>query len=133
MLFTAPSRNTPSDSKMGIEIQFISSDVLKDKTPPQKVQFILDQIKKSKNRILVIEGTLSSSDEKELIAKTMTAITKDFPGIEVASLGEQSSTLKTQLIKLLGGKPSGLTVVGPSTLVKQIKRDPDKLSLLTGK
>jgi len=34
---------------------------------------------------------------------------------------------------LLGGKPSGLTVVGPSTLVKQIKRDPDKLSLLTGK
>ncbi len=118
---------------MGIEIQFIGSDVLKDKTPPQKVQFILDQIKKSKNRILVIEGSLSSSDEKELIAKTMTAISKDFPGIEVASLGEQASSLKTQLIKLLGGKPSGLTVVGPSTLVKQIKRDPNKLSLLTGK
>ncbi len=118
---------------MGIEIQFIASDKLKDKTPPQKVQFILDHIKKSKNRILVIEGSLSSSDEKELITKTMAAIDKSFPGIEVASVGEQSSTLKTQLIKLLGGKPSGLTVVGPSTLVKQIKKDPDKLSLLTGK
>ncbi len=118
---------------MGIEIQFISADKLRDKTPPQKVEYILDQVKKSKNRILVIEGSLSSTDEKELISKTMGEVNKNFPGIEVASLGEQSSTLKTQLIKLLGGKPSGLTVVGPSTLVKQIKRDPDKLSLLTGK
>jgi hypothetical protein len=32
------------------------------------------------------------------------------------------------LIKLLGGK-AGLTVVGPSNLVKQIKRDPGKLRL----
>ncbi len=118
---------------MGIEIEFISSDVLKDRTPPQKVDFILSELKKSRSRILVLEGSLSSIDEKELIAKTMAAVSKTFPGVEIASLGEQSSDLKAQIIKLLGGKPTGLTVVGPSTLVKQIKKDPNKLSLLTGK
>ncbi|MBI4360920.1 DUF2073 domain-containing protein [Candidatus Micrarchaeota archaeon] len=118
---------------MGIELQFISAEALRDKTPPQKVEFILEEIKKSKDRILVIEGSLSNVEERELIAKTMQLVSKKFPGIEVASLGEQSSDFKAQLIKLLGGKPAGLTVVGPSTLVKQIKRDPNKLSLLTGK
>lgn len=118
---------------MGIELQFISADVLKDKTPPQKIQYILEEIKKSKDRILVIEGSLSNVEERELITKTMALVSKKFPGIEIASLGEQSADFKTQIIKLLGGKPAGLTVVGPSTLVKQIKRDPNKLSLLTGK
>lgn len=118
---------------MGIEIQFIASDALAGKTPPQKVAFILDEIKKAKNRILVLEGSLSRTEERDLISKTMTLVSKSFPGVEIASLGEQSSDFKAQLIKLLGGKPTGLTVIGPSTLVKQIKRDPGKLSLLTGK
>lgn len=120
---------------MGIQIEFISSDVLKDKTPEEKVHYILNEIRKAKARILVLEGSLSRAEEKELISKTMSSISKNFPGIEIASLGEGFPDLdfRTQLLKLLGGKPGGLTVVGPATLVKQIKRDPNKLSLLAGK
>lgn len=116
-----------------VQIEFISADVLKDKTARQKSDYLVAEIKKAKNRILVLEGSLSRSEEKDLIAKTMAEISKSFPGIEIASLGEEPSDFRAQLFKILGGRPGGLTVIGPSSLVKQIKRDPNKLSLWTGK
>ncbi|MBI5036820.1 DUF2073 domain-containing protein [Candidatus Micrarchaeota archaeon] len=118
---------------MGIEIHFVSSDVLSGQTPKEKIGFILKEIKKTKNRILVLEGSLTRAEEKDLIAKTMGEVSKTFPGLEIASLGEGPSDFRAEIVKLLGGRPGGLTVIGPSSLVKQIKRDPDKLSLLAGK
>jgi hypothetical protein len=62
----------------------------------------------------------------------MKAISKDFPGIEISSFGEELPGMRNSLIKMLGGKTSGLTIVGPSNLVKEIKRDPDKLRVFAG-
>ncbi|HLD75426.1 MAG TPA: DUF2073 domain-containing protein, partial [Candidatus Norongarragalinales archaeon] len=88
-----------------VQIELISSDVLKDMTPRQKIEYIVGEIKKSKTRILVLEGSLSRSEEKDLIAKTMSEISKNFPGIEIASLGEEPSDFRAQFLKLLGGRP----------------------------
>ena len=102
--------------------------MLKEKQ--DKLAFLLENLKK--NKILVFEGALSKTEEKDLIEKTMTEIDQaNFTGIEIASFGEESNFIQ-KLIQLLGGRKSGFTVIGPANIVKEIKRDPSKLNILAG-
>ena len=115
---------------MSVQIEFISSAALSNKTSNEKIKLILSSVRQDK--IIVLEQALTPIEEKELITQTMGSVTKKFPGIEVSSLSDApAQDLRSMLIKLLGGK-TGLTVVGPSNLVKQVKRDPGKLRLLAG-
>jgi len=117
----------------GVQIEFVSSKVLEGKDSDHKIKYILDGVRKDK--ILVLDEALSPAEEKMLIERTMELVSRDFSGIEVSALGKFSrgeNDLKTALIRLLGGRTSGLTVVGPSNLVREIKRDPNKLHLLAG-
>jgi hypothetical protein len=116
---------------MDIEIEFISTDVLEGKTPEEKMEFLLERIKDDK--IIVVEESLSSQEEVLLIEATMKQISKRFPGVEISTLRERSAEgFKEKLIKLLGGRTGGLTVIGPSKLVKKIKKEPQKISVLAG-
>jgi hypothetical protein len=117
---------------MEIEIEFISSEILEEKRGDEKIEFILDKIKKKK--ILVIEESLSPLEETMLIEKTMTIIDKKFPGIEVSTLKEKTDGgIRDKLIRFLGGRTGGLTVVGPSKLIKKVKKEPQKILLFAGK
>ena len=117
---------------MNIELEFITSDVLDSHDGEQKMDFILDKIKE--NKILVVEGSLSSTEEAKLIEATMRSITDKFTGIEVSTLRDKTETgIKERIIKLLGGKTGGLTVIGPSKLIKQIKKEPQRISVLAEK
>jgi len=116
---------------MSVQIEFLSQKVLSNKSAAEKLNFILNSVKKDK--IVVLEEPLSREEEAKLIEKTMGSVSKDFPGIEVSTLGESTEDLRSTLIKMLGGRSSGLTVIGPSNLVKQVKKDPNKLQLLAGK
>ncbi|MBI4406290.1 DUF2073 domain-containing protein [Candidatus Micrarchaeota archaeon] len=115
-----------------ISIEFLSNRAIAGKSSNQKLQFILDQVKKG-DKIIVLEEPLDPSEETELIKLTMEQVDKDFSGIEVATLGSATYDIKTHLVRLLGGRLGGLTVVGPSKIVKQIKKDPNKLNLLAKK
>jgi hypothetical protein len=113
---------------MNIELEFISSDILEEFKGEEKMQFILDKIKD--NKILVMEESLSSTDEAKLIEATMRNISEKFSGIEVSTLREKQETgIRERIIKLLGGKTGGLTVIGPSKLIKQIKKEPKRISV----
>jgi len=117
---------------MNIELEFISSDILEEYKGEEKMQFILDKIKD--NKILVMEESLSSTDEAKLIEATMRNISEKFSGIEVSTLREKQETgIREMIIKLLGGKTGGLTVIGPSKLIKQIKKEPKRISVFAGK
>ncbi len=116
---------------MSVQIEFIPAKSLEGKASGEKIAQVLGAVKKDK--IVVLETPLSRQEEKALIEKTMQQINDKFTGIEIASFGEQADDFKSKIIKLLGGKTYGLTVIGPSNLVKQIKRDPDKLNLFAGK
>jgi len=117
---------------MNIELEFISSDILEEYKGEEKMQFILDKIKD--NKILVMEESLSSTDEAKLIEATMRNISEKFSGIEVSTLREkQENGIREMIIKLLGGKTGGLTVIGPSKLIKQIKKEPKRISVFAGK
>ncbi len=109
------------------QIEFVLSDAFMDKSERKKIEYIMNAVKR--NKLLVFDSALTSREERDLIEKTMELIDERFSGIEISTIGSEESTLKTSLVKMLGGKAKGFTVIGPSNLVKQLKRDPDKLRL----
>jgi len=115
-----------------IELEFISSNILNKKNGEDKMKFILDKIRQ--NKILVIEESLSTTEEAKLIEATMKHVSDKFPGIEVSTLGEKSEKgIRERLIRMLGGRTGGLTVIGPSKLIKKIRKEPQQISVLAGR
>ncbi len=116
---------------MDLELEFISSDMLGEKISDDRVKYILQRVKK--NKILVVEETLSAREEAQLIEATMNQINDQFTGIEISTLKDKTEGgLKQRLIKLLGGSTGGLTVIGPSKLIKRIKQEPQQITMLAG-
>jgi hypothetical protein len=114
---------------MAIQIDFVSSKTLRKMSTKQRLDLVLQSVKK--NTILVLEEPLTLDEERQLIRETMKIISKSFPGIEISSLSQDEPDLRSSVIRLLGGKTSGLTVIGPANLVKEMKKDPNKLRVLT--
>ena len=91
------------------------------------------------NKIVLLQGRLKKDEEAELIKATMEEINKDFKGIELAVIDPSShraegmQKLKHSFINYILGDRNGLTVIGPAGVVKDIKRDPNKIELLTSK
>jgi uncharacterized protein len=116
---------------MDIQIEFISAGVLEGMDTDHKMGYILEHVKEDK--IVVIEEGMSPIEETALIQATMTQVTKKFPGIEVSTLREtKDDTIRHRLIRMLGGRTGGLTVIGPSRIVKQMKKDPKRITMLAG-
>ncbi len=90
------------------------------------------------NKIVIIHGRLRPEEEARLIEDTMAMVdhVRDFKGIELAVIepdmrGESIFVkMKYGLAKKLVGESSALTVIGPASLIKEIKRDPRKIELL---
>ncbi|MFH1447678.1 MAG: DUF2073 domain-containing protein [Candidatus Micrarchaeota archaeon] len=112
---------------MTLQIEFISSNSLKPMDEEERMDYILRSV--SKNKIIVLDEMLSPVEEKNLIQETMKRIDSKFSGIEISTLGKNESDVRTKIIKMLGGNIGGMTVIGPSKLVKQIKRNPNKINL----
>lgn len=89
------------------------------------------------NKIVLMQGRLKKEEEAELIKTTMEEINKQFKGIELAVINPVETAkdplqkLKYDIFGLLFGDSQGLTIIGPSTIVKNIKKDPSKIELLT--
>ena len=89
------------------------------------------------NKIVLLQGRLTKEEEAELIKTTMEEINKDFKGIELAVLESSHETtnalsaLRDGIASVLLGNRQGLTVIGPANIVKEIKKDPKKIELLT--
>ncbi len=110
------------------EIQHLNSD--------ERIRRILKEVKQEK--IVLLEGKLRKEEEAQLIKATMEQISEKFKGIEIADVEltakEQDDLLfklRKYLIDILLGDRSGFTVIGPASIVKEIKKDPNKIELLT--
>ena len=114
---------------MKVQLEFVAARVLEGMSEAEKLKYILAEVKKKK--ILVLEKGLSRQEERQLFQMTMENVSRSFPGIEISSFGEEPAGVRSRLIQLLGGRTE-MTVIGPSDLVKEIKRDPDKLRVLAG-
>ncbi len=89
------------------------------------------------NKIVLLEGRLKREEETELIKTTMEEIDEEFTGIELAVINPINETddllkkIKTNLVNMLAGQRLGLTIIGPASVVTEIKKDPSKIQLLT--
>ncbi|MDO8741079.1 MAG: DUF2073 domain-containing protein [Candidatus Woesearchaeota archaeon] len=89
------------------------------------------------NKIVLLQGRLKKEEEAELIKATMEEINADFKGIELAVINPEEKKaamldkVKLGLANVLLGDRQGLTVIGPANIVKEIKKDPDKIQLFT--
>jgi hypothetical protein len=90
------------------------------------------------NKIVLLQGRLTEEEEAELIKITMEEINKDFKGVELAVIepykekgGNAFSAFRDNIASALLGNRQGLTIIGPANVVKEIKKDPRKIELLT--
>jgi uncharacterized protein len=117
-----------------VTIQFIAYSKLETLSAGERIQKILKEAKESK--IVLLEGRLRPEEEAMLIRTTMEQIDKKFKGIELAVINpsirstEGLGKIKAALSKLLLGNRMGFTIIGPAALVKEIKKDPEKIELL---
>jgi hypothetical protein len=118
-----------------LTLQYIPFHEFADLTIDEKLRRILKAVKDDK--IIMIEGRLNPMEESELIKKTMSEISKKFKGIEIASVEYEFKSesflenIKKDFAHYLLKRRSGLTIVGPATIVREIRKDPSKIELLT--
>lgn len=114
-------------------VQVLSYELTKNLTSFEKISKILNIV--MGGDVVMIEGRLTPDEENDLITKALESVSGKFTGIEVAFLDSNKSRglvekLKDSLIKLLAKNRIGITVVGPSKIIKEIKMDPNQLEIL---
>ncbi len=120
----------------GFTIQFLPYSEIKNLDSTERIRKILSII--LGNNILFLQGRLKTDEEARLIGDTMAMIghVKSFKGIELAVLngGDQDTyydRFKQSIANMItGGDLSAITIIGPATIVKEIKRNPKKIELL---
>ena len=118
-----------------LTLQYIPYHEFAPLTLDDKLKKVLKSVKL--DRIIIIEGRLNPVEESELIKRTMQQIDRKFKGIEIASVDYDFETadlmekLKKNLAHYLLKRKPGLTIVGPATIVKEIRKDPTKIELMT--
>ena len=123
----------------GFSIQFMPFSEIADAGSSERIKKILDIA--FKNNILILQGKLKPEEETRLIEDTMAMVghVNNFKGIELAVISgneEQSffGKMKSGFANLIvGGDLGAVTIIGPATIVKEIKRNPKKIELLLNK
>ena len=120
----------------GLSMQVIPFSEIEEMGISERVKRILSLV--LGNKIVIIHGRLRAEEEARLIEDTMAMVDhiKNFKGIELAviepDLSDKNIFIKMRygIAKRLVGDSSALTVIGPSSIVKEIKRDPKKIELM---
>ena len=119
----------------GFSIQFLPYSEIRGLNSDDRIKKILDII--LGNNILILQGRLLPNEETRLIGDTMAMIghIKTFKGVELAVVsGNGHGGIFSKMGRgianaLAGGDFSAITIVGPATIVKEIKRNPKKIEL----
>jgi hypothetical protein len=115
-------------------IQYVPHIDVAGLSSEERIKKLLKIVREEK--IVLLEGRLSKQEEASLIAKTMESIDKKFKGIELAVIQPVNGDtlvhkVKSKIVSLLLGQRDGLTIIGPATIVREIKQDPNKIQLMT--
>ena len=120
----------------GFSMQFLPYAEIRDLDSGQRVRKILNIV--LGNNILILQGRLEPDEETRLIEDTMAMMghVRDFKGIELAVISGNNDAgifgnfRKNIVNAIAGGDMGALTIIGPATIVKEIKRNPRKIELL---
>ena len=120
----------------GFSIQFLPYSEIRSLDSNQRIKKILNII--LGNNILILQGRLDPEEETRLIGDTMAMIghVRNFKGVELAVISGNKNegffgTFRNNLVTAIaGGDIGAVTIIGPATIVKEIKRNPKKIELL---
>jgi hypothetical protein len=100
-----------------------------------RVKKILDIV--LRNRIVILQGRLDATEEASLIQSTMALVgkIKKFKGVELAVIEPNNKEsfldkMKLGVARALVGQRDMLTIIGPASVVKEVKKDPSKIDLM---
>jgi hypothetical protein len=118
----------------GLSIHIMPYSEIKQLTITERVKKILNLI--LGNRVVILQGRLRPEEEIRLIEDTMAMVDhiKTFKGIELAVVdANQSEGFFDKMLKGIArgltGESNSLTVIGPASIVKEIKKDPSKIEV----
>lgn len=119
----------------GFAIQFMPYSEIKNLSSSERIKKILEIV--LGNSILIIQGRLRPEEELRLTEDTMAMIghVKNFKGIEIAIISPHENRSRMDRIKyniatkLSGADLGSITIIGPVSVVKEIKQDPKKIEL----
>ena len=118
-----------------LTLQFIPFAEISNMTSSERIKKLLKII--MTNRVILLQGRLKAEEEARLIEDTMILIghVMGFKGVELAVLSSKKDTSFIPMIRsgianfLVGGDRDAVTVIGPASIIKDIKRDPSKMEL----
>ena len=122
-----PKKKSSNDKKnngtnLEFNIYYISSNEyfkMKDKERIKKIITLL------KNRnIVIIDTIIPPSDELEIIKEVINNVDNLFKGIEISTIRKSQNNL---LNKILFKKEAGLTIIGPTNIVKRLEKQGENL------
>jgi hypothetical protein len=121
----------------GQSIHIMPYSEIRELTITERVKKILNLI--LGNKVVILQGRLRPEEEIRLIEDTMAMVDhiKSFKGIELAVVDaakEESFFLRMRrgIARGLTGESNSLTVIGPASIVKEIKKDPSKIEVFLG-
>lgn len=125
--------------KNGITLHFIPLSELSGLDSTERIKKLLKII--MANKVIVIQGRLKAEEETRLIEDTMVMVgnVKGFKGIELAVISPNPKEknlfdkAKYGIANMLVGDTESLSIIGPASLIKDMKKDPSKLEVMMKK
>jgi uncharacterized protein len=121
-----------SKKDSGIAFNLISRQKLEQLSPPEKLNYILNEVKEG--RILVLEHGLTPNEQAQLIEHTMKEINHDtFIGIEIGGYESEKVGFFQRVFGVV--KKPRMTVIGPAHLLRMVHKDNDMIetTIIPGK
>jgi hypothetical protein len=123
-------------TKEGLTIQFLPYAEISNLASTARIRKLLDILLAGK--VIILQGRLKPEEETRLIEDTLVMVgkVKGFKGIELSVISpnphEQSvmNKIKYGIANALVGQTDSLTVIGPASVIKEMKRDPRKLEVM---
>jgi len=128
-------KNNKSKKIRGLTLHFMPYSEIANLESIERIKKLLKII--LNNKVVILQGRLTSEEETRLIEDTMIMIgnIKGFKGVELAVI-EQGNNLtpmqkfKFSIAKAITGQQNALTIIGPATIVKEMKKDPKRLEVM---
>ena len=122
----------------GFNLHIMPYSEIRDLSISERVKKILKLV--LGNKVVIVQGRLRAEEEIRLIEDTMAMVdhVKTFKGIELAVVDPDSDRnslffkMKKGIAKRLVGDVHALTIIGPASVVKEIKKDPKKIEVFLG-
>lgn len=122
-----------------ITLQFIPYSELAYLTSYKRVKKLLEIV--GEEKIVFFQGKLTPEEEADLIEETMKRVSKSkkFKGIELTTFSPKVihlpffSQVREGIAGIIAGNREVMTVIGPATVIREIRKDPTKIQLLLRK